>query len=161
MREIERKFLVKKKPDLSKEESINYERYFLKIESDFEERIQKKGDKYEKERKFKTSDLSRKTEKQEISKEDFDVLKKTTSQSIIRDSYKISDNPNTTIKIYHGDYEGLVRAEVEFFSEEEAKKFQPYDWMGNEITDTPLGKDAKLIQLNKKKFKNLLDSLKQ
>ena len=52
MREIERKFLVKKKPDLSKEESINYERYFLKIESDFEERIQKKGDKYEKERKL-------------------------------------------------------------------------------------------------------------
>src|SRR3989338_87983 len=91
MREIERKFLVKKLPDLSKEESINYERYFLKIESDFEERIQKKGDTYEKERKFKTSDLSRKTEKQEISKEDFDVLKKTTSQSIIRDSYKISE----------------------------------------------------------------------
>ncbi len=160
MQEIERKFLAKSLPDLSGKECISYERYFLKIESSFEERIQKKGDKYEKERKFKTSDLSRETEKQEISKEDFDVLKKSASKSIIRDSYKISDNPNTTIKIYHGDYEGLVRVEVEFFSEKDAKNFHPYDWMGKEITNTQLGKDAKLIQLSKKEFKDLLDSLK-
>lgn len=160
MKEIERKFLVKDLPDLSKKEFISYERYFLKIESNFEERIQKKGDKYEKERKFKTSDLSRELEKQEISKEDFYILKKSASKSIIRDSYKISDNPNITIKIYHGDYEELVRAEVEFLSEEEAKSFQPYDWMGREITNTNLGKDAKLIQLNKREFKDLLASLK-
>jgi CYTH domain-containing protein len=160
MQEIERKFLAKSLPDLSGKECISYERYFLKIESDFEERIQKKGDKYEKERKFKTSNLSRETEKQEISKEDFDVFKKSASKSIIRDSYKISDTPNITIKIYHGDYEGLIRVEVEFSSEEEAKNFQSYDWMGKEITDTKLGKDAKLIQLTKKEFKDLLDSLK-
>jgi len=47
MQEIERKFLVKKLPDLSNKDSINYERYFLKIESDYEERIQKKGGVYE------------------------------------------------------------------------------------------------------------------
>lgn len=41
--------------------------------------------KNETERKFKTSDISRKTEKQEISKEDFDILKKSASPSIIRD----------------------------------------------------------------------------
>jgi len=160
MKEIERKFLAKSLPDLSGKKCISYERYFLKIESDFEKRVQKKGDKYEKERKFKTSDLSRETEKQEISKEDFDALKKSASKSIIRDSYKILDTPNITIKIYHGDYEGLVRVEVEFSSEEEAKNFQPYDWMGEEITHTVLGKDSKLIQLSKKEFKDLLDSLK-
>ena len=160
MQEIERKFLAKNLPDLSEKECISYERYFLKIESDFEERVQKKGDKYEKERKFKTSNLSRETEKQEISREDFDVFKKSASKSIIRDSYKISDTPNITIKIYRGDYEGLIRVEVEFSSEEEAKNFQPYDWMGKEITDTKLGKDAKLIQSTKKEFNDLLDSLK-
>ena len=161
MQEIERKFLVKKLPDLSKNECISYERYFLKIESDFEERIQKKGDNYELERKVNKSDLSRKTEKKEMSKKDFDTLKKSAvSKSIIRDSYNISGNSTITIKIYHGDYEGLVRAEVDFFSEEEAKNFQPYDWMGKEITNTQLGKDSKLIQLTRKKFKDLLDSLK-
>ncbi|MBU1110867.1 hypothetical protein KKB83_04595 [Patescibacteria group bacterium] len=161
MHEIERKFLVEKLPDLSDKDSVSYERYFLKIEADFEERIQRKGDKYEKEKKFKTSDLSRKTEKQEISKRDFDVLINSASKSIIRESYKISDNPEVTIKIYHGDYEGLTRAEVEFSSEDEAKNFQSYDWMGKEITNTQLGKDSKLIQLNQKEFKDLLDSLKQ
>jgi adenylate cyclase len=160
MQEIERKFLVKRLPDLSKRECINYERYFLKIEADSEERIQKKGDKYEKERKFKISDLSRKTEKQEISKEDFDVLKKTASKSIIRDSYKISDIPNITIKIYHRNYDGLVRAEVEFSSEMEAKNFQPYNWMGKEITNTQLGNDSRLIKLDPKEFKDLLASFK-
>lgn len=160
MKEIERKFLAKSIPDLSGKECISYERYLLKIKADFEERIQKKGDNYEKEVKFKTSDLSRETEKQEISKEDFDFLKKSASKSIIRDSYKISDSPNITIKIYHGDYEGLVRVEVEFSSEEDAKNFQPSDWMGKEITYTNLGKDSKLIQLSKKEFRDLLYSLR-
>jgi len=159
MSEIERKFLVKRLPDLSNIESISYERYFLRIELDFEERIQKKGNKYEKENKFKESDLSRKTEKQEISKDEFETLKKSASKSIIRESYKISDNPDITIKIYHGDYEGLIRAEVEFLSEEEAINFRPFDWMGKEITNTELGKDSKLIQMNKEEFKHLITNL--
>ncbi|MFH1399402.1 MAG: hypothetical protein ABIG95_04810 [Candidatus Woesearchaeota archaeon] len=42
MNEIERKFLVRKLPDLAGKESVRFERYFLKIEPYFEDRIQKK-----------------------------------------------------------------------------------------------------------------------
>ena len=52
MQEIERKFLMKKLPDLSGKDCICYERYFLKIQPDFEERIQKKGDTYERETQY-------------------------------------------------------------------------------------------------------------
>lgn len=161
MQEIERKFLVKTLPDLSGGNCIGYERYFLKIESGFEERIQKKGDTYEKEKKYKISDFSRETEKTKIDKTDFDTLKKSASKAIIRDSYKLSDEPTVTIKIYHGEHEGLIRAEVEFSTEEEAEKFQAFDWMGKEITGTQLGTDAELIQLNESQFRDLLSSLNQ
>jgi hypothetical protein len=61
-----------------------------------------------KKKKIKKSDLSRKLKKVEISKENLEVLKKFVAKSIIiRNSYKISDNPNITIKIYHGDYHGF------------------------------------------------------
>ena len=91
MKEIERKFLVKKLPDLSNKTPIWYERYFLQITPDYEDRIQKKGDKYEREKKRKTSYLTRETEKFEISKEEFEKLKKVASKSIIRESYKVSE----------------------------------------------------------------------
>ncbi len=156
MNEIERKFLIKSLPDLSQSRCISYERYFLSNDPGFEERIQKKGEDYEIERKFKISDLSRKTEKQPISKEGFELLKKSVSRSIIRDSYDISSSPRITIKIYHGDHEGLVRAEVEFTSEEEAKSFVPPDWMGEEITNTKLGRDSELVKLSQEEFEDIL-----
>ena len=145
--------------DLSGKEKILYERYFLKITPDYEERVQKRGEKYELEKKFKKSDLSRQTEKKEISKTDFEQLKKSASKSIIREGYQISEKPNISIKIYHGDHEGLMRAEIEFPSETEANKFQPLNWMGKEITNTPLGKDSELIQLTKKQLTDLLKQL--
>src|SRR3989338_4148735 len=159
--EIERKFLVKDLPDLSRKKSIHYERYFLKVSPDYEERIQRKGSVYELEKKFNLSKLSRKTEKLEISKEQFDKLKKGASKSIIRESYTISKNPSVTVKIYHGDYKGLIRAEVEFKSVKEARIFKPLKWFGKEITNTSLGKDSKLININKIEFKKLINIYKQ
>lgn len=35
---------------------------------------------------------------------------------------------------FHRDFEGLLMAEVEFKSEEEANHFQKPDWFGNEVT---------------------------
>ena len=156
IKEIERKFLVKKLPNLSKLRCVPYERYFLEITSKSETRIQRKGENYEHEKKFVESDLTRKTKKSNISKQEFEKFKKQAKKSITRDSYQMSENPDISIKIYHGDYEGLVRAEVEFKNEEEARKFKPLDWFGKEITGTPLGKDARLINLSKEEFRQLL-----
>lgn len=154
--EIERKFLVKKMPDLSGLTPVHYERHFLRMEKDYEERIQKKGDHYELGKKNRQSQLTRTTEKREISKEKYENLREHTIASLARRSYLISTDPEITLKIYEGVYEGLCRAEVEFLSETAAKAFVPLDWMGKEITNTPLGKDSKLITLERGEFLQLL-----
>ena len=154
--EIERKFLVKTLPDLSGKTKQVFERYYLYRGKGVDVRIQKVDSTYEFERKSEVSGLGRETQKFEITKEEFEALKKKSGEGIIRDSYLMSENPEVTIKIYHGRFEGLVRAEVEFTSEEDAKKFTSHDWMGEEITDTPLGRDSRLLDLTDKKFKDLL-----
>ncbi len=156
--EIERKFLVTTMPDLSGQEPIRYERYYLSRTENIEERIQKKGDAYEHEKKERVSDLEHRKEKRPITQEEFESLRAGTSDAIIRDSFKVSENPDITIKIYHGKYEGLLRAEVEFESLEEAQAFIPSEWMGKEITGTPLGKDSSLLDLSEEQFKEMLHS---
>lgn len=154
--EIERKFLVKKLPYLSDKTKQSYERYYLCRGNGVDIRIQKRNDVYELERKSETPNLGRETQKFEITKEEFEVLKRYSSEAIMRESYLISESPEITIKIYHGRFEGLVRAEVEFNSVNEDKTFTPLEWMGEEITDTPLGRDSRLLGLSDKEFKDLL-----
>ena len=57
-----------------------------------------------------------------------------------------------SIKVYKGDYEGLIRAEVEFRNENDAKCFKPLNWFADEITYSPIGRDKSLILLTKKEF---------
>jgi CYTH domain-containing protein len=154
--EIERKFLVKTLPDLSGKTKQNFERYYLYRGLGIDVRIQKVNNTYEFERKSETSELGRETQKFEITKEEFEALKRNSGEAINRESYLVSENPEITIKIYHGRFKGLVRAEIEFVSTEDAEKFIPLDWMGKEITDTPLGRDSRLLDLTDKEFKDLL-----
>ena len=154
--EIERKFLVKTLPDLSGKTKQVFERYYLYRGKGVDVRIQKVDSTYEFERKSEVSGLGRETQKFEITKEEFEALKKKSGEGIIRDSYLMSENPEVTIKIYHGRFEGLLRGEVEFESEKAAQKFVPLDWMGKEITDTSLGRDSKLLDLSTGEFKDLL-----
>lgn len=156
--EIERKFLVNELPDLMSKEKVSYERYFLFSDNGVELRVQRKENKFELERKVKISDVERTREKIEISEAEFDLLKSLANISIIRDSYKISDAPDISIKVYHGKYEGLVRAEVEFDSIEELEKFEAPEWFGKEITHSPLVRDAELLRLSAEEFKALLNS---
>ena len=154
--EIERKFLIKKMPNLDFIEPVYYQRYFLFRNTNLEIRIQKRGGKYEFERKVTENNLSAKKLKFEITKEEYDKLKELPCEHIVRESYKISDNPEITVKVYHGKFEGLVRAEVEFEDEKEAQKFQVPEWFGEEITNSSLGRDSKLLDLSKQDIKSLL-----
>lgn len=156
--EIERKFLIKNLPDLSKIIPIIYERYYIFQNNKIEIRIQRKADKYEFERKEETSELSRKGQIFEISEDEFNYFKSLTSISIQRDSYLLSQNPKVSIKIYRGRHKGLVRAEIEFDNEEDANNFVPFDWLGEEITNSPLGRDGKLIKLSENDFKILIQN---
>lgn len=155
--EIERKFLIKRMPDLSNFESVIYERYYIFRNDIVEMRVQRKGEKFEIERKEMVSGLSAKKTKLVISEPEFEKLKQLGGESILREGFFISFNPDVSIKIYHGKYEGLKKIEVEFSSEAEARAFQIPDWYGEEITDSIVSRDSKLLDLNEEEFKNFLE----
>lgn len=156
--EIERKFFVTQMPDLSGITPQHYERHFLQRENGKEIRISKIDDSYVYEVKSEISSLERTRTKRQITKEEFEKFKQNSSEAIIRDKYSISVNPNIAIQIYHGRFTGLIRAEVEFGSTEEAVSFNPPSWMGKEMTDLPLARDSKLLDLNDEEFINYLKS---
>jgi len=155
--EIERKFFVKQLPSLEGIEPIYYERYILSNENGKEIRVQKLGNSYVYEEKIDVSGLERARTKKEISKEKFDELRiKSNNKAIIRDRYNISSNPDISIQIYKGDFDGLIRAEVEFENEHDAQKFEPSPWMGAEMTGLPIARDANLVGLSRSDFENYL-----
>lgn len=156
MKTITRKFLVKKMPDLSSLQTVRYNRFYLYVGNGTVIRVQSVGDRYELERKVDKSELVREEQKIEISKEEFEELSKLTDKNIVRDSYLISEKPKITLRVYHGKYEGLARAEVPFESVEEAESFKPLEWFDKEITGSPLAQDGKLLMLSEEEFKLLL-----
>jgi len=154
--EIERKFFINEMPDLTGIQPLRYERYFLKSKNGEEERISRINDRYFYEKKSVVSDLERTREKKEISAEEFNILKQQVERPIIRDRFDISGSPKISIQVYHGKHEGLIRAEVEFNSEEEAASFQPLPWMGAEMTGLPIARDAQLVNLSEEDFEGFL-----
>lgn len=155
--EIERKFFVRELPSLSGITPLYYERYILSKEKGKETRIQKIDDSYTYEEKSDLSDLERTRVKRDITKEEFEAYRAQSNQkAILRERYNISSNPDIAIQIYHGDFEGLVRAEVEFTTEEEAKSFQPLPWMGEEMTGLPIARDASLLEVSRTQLEDYL-----
>lgn len=155
MTEIERKWIITDLPELGDQKPLPYERHFIFTDEKVEVRIQRKGDKYEFERKFEASDLTRKGQKFEITAAEFESFKDHAIASLSRESYLLDGD--ISIKVYKGRHEGLVRAEIEFASEQEAEDFTPPDWFGEEITTAPLGRDKHLAFLADKDFKALLE----
>lgn len=136
MLEIERKFLVDKLSfDIA---SLFHERIiqgYLSIKRYQEERIRKKGEKYSFAKK--TGDgLLRREQEREISKEEFDLLWPSTKNARIEKIRYLFLYGNRTIEIdvFEGRLKGLITAEVEFNSENEAEKFQVPEWFGREVT---------------------------
>jgi len=46
----------------------------------------------------------------------------------------LDDTHNIELDIFHGDLEGVLLAEVEFTSIEDANSFQPPEWFGDDVT---------------------------
>lgn len=145
--EIERKFLVKREliPELKNITPKTYERYFLNATPGVEERIQKINDKYFYEKKTEVSTLERVVDiKEEITEDKFLKLKEEARGPILREKFDVE--PDLSIVFYHS--KNLVRAEVEFQTLDEARAFTPYPWMGEEITNLPIARDKKLLDLS-------------
>lgn len=158
--EIERKFLVADMPSLKGIRKIPQERYFIQRSELFEEEMKRKGLFFSYESKFTISKNEKVREKIFVSKAEFEKLKAQGTQVIRRDSYTLTKkSPVVSVKKYGGNYTGLVLAEVLFDTVEEMETFTPFEWMGVEVTDTPIGKDSRLIDLNRDQFKRILASI--
>lgn len=152
MQTITRKFLVKQLPDLTGKKHFTQSRFYLYRKNGIVIRIQSSDDIFELERKVSKTALIRENEKIAITKEEFEAIRKMVIDNVTRDSYFISESPQIVLRIYHGKFEQLSRVEVEFQSVEEANRYTPFEWMGKEITNTPLAKDETLLDLTDHDF---------
>jgi adenylate cyclase len=157
MQEIERKFLLSRLPESVSSAGNPEERYFLYIDDESEIRIQRKGnDRFTLQNKASTGALHDIKQTISITAQQFEGLKAFGNTGVERVNYTLPNIPGATIKVYSGRFRGLIRAEVEFDTEAQAQSFQVPDWFGAEITDTPLGRDRLLVQLDESSFKDLL-----
>ena len=64
------------------------------------------------------------------------LLPKTDGIVIRKTRYVLPEDGGLSIELdlFHGEYEGLALAEVEFPSREEAEAYQPRPWMGEDVT---------------------------
>ena len=144
MRKLTKRFIIASLEDLNLSNPIRYERYYINDQL----RVQKKGEKYQKEI---LDDENNIVEKNNISEIEFLNLKE-----IIRDSYLFLEDSRISIKKYLGKYLGLYRVEVTFSSQKEENSFIKEKWMGKEITNSPLAFDKYLSKLSEDEFRKEL-----
>jgi adenylate cyclase len=133
--EVERKFLVPEPPDLGDTESDEIEQGYLAIGSDGEVRLRRKGEKLILTAK-RGSGLSRDEAEVELDRESFERLWPLTEGRRLHKRRHLIPQGDLAIEldVYEGDLEGLLVAEIEFDSEDQARRFEPPGWIGEEVT---------------------------
>lgn len=138
--EIERKFLITKEnlpKNLSSYPSIQMEQGYLCTGPVV--RIRRENEKYFLTYKSKGL-LCREEYNLPLTKDAYEHLKpKCDGILISKTRYRIPEKSNLTIEldVFHDIYDGLLLAEVEFSSEEEALSYQPPKWFGEDVTFCP------------------------
>jgi CYTH domain-containing protein len=133
--EVERKFLVPDTPDLDETESDEIEQGYLAIGADGEVRLRRKGEKLVLTAK-RGAGISRDEAEVELDPEVFERLWPLTEGRRLHKRRHVIPHGDLTVEldVYEGDLEGLVVAEIEFDSEDDAGRFEPPDWIGEEVT---------------------------
>jgi len=133
--EVERKFLVPDPPDLDGIDADEIEQGYLAIGADGEVRLRRKGEKLVLTAK-RGSGISRDEAEIELDREAFERLWPLTEGRRLHKRRHVIPHGNLTIEldVYEGELEGLVVAEIEFDSEDEARAFEPPGWFGEEVT---------------------------
>ena len=149
MRRLTKRFIINSLDGLNLSEAIRYERYYINDNL----RIQRKNNVYQKE---VLDDRNNIIDKTCISEDEFLNLKEKSYSEIIRDSYLFLNGNNISIKKYLGKYNGLFSVEVKFASLDEMNSYVKEDWMGKEITNSPLAFDKYLSKLSDNEFHNEL-----
>jgi CYTH domain-containing protein len=133
--EVERKFLVPEPPDLTGTEADEIEQGYLAIGADGEVRVRRRGEALVLTAK-RGSGLSRQEAEIELDRDRFDQLWPLTEGRRLHKRRHVVPlgDLKVEVDVYDGDLKGLVVAEIEFPSEEQAKRFDPPDWLGEEVT---------------------------
>ncbi|NBK93752.1 adenylate cyclase [bacterium 1XD21-13] len=133
--EIERKFLIQRLPEhLDAYPFQLLEQAYLCTEPVV--RIRRSDDSYTLTYKSKGL-MSREEYNLPLTFESYEHLKKKADGNIIRKKrYRIPLPDELTIELdlFDPPFEGLILAEVEFTSEEQARAFLPPEWFGEEVT---------------------------
>jgi CYTH domain-containing protein len=133
--EVERKFLVPDAPDLSGTDSDEIEQGYLAIGADGEVRLRRRGERLLLTAK-RGSGISREEAEVELDREAFERLWPLTEGRRLHKRRHVIPYGDLEIEVdvYEGELEGLVVAEIEFSSEDQARAFQPPDWIGEDVT---------------------------
>ena len=133
--EIERKYLIDEIPfDLKDYPCKVIEQGYLN--TDPVVRVRRSNDKYI--LTYKGSGLMVREEYNlPLTKESYEhLLEKADGTVITKTRYRIPEKNGLTIEldVFHGRYGGLLLAEVEFATEEEANSYCPPEWFGEDVT---------------------------
>lgn len=133
--EIERKFLIKTLPDnLNSFTHYDIEQGYLCTEPVI--RVRKKGSDYILTYKSKGF-LIREEYEHPLTKNGYEhLIAKADGNIISKTRYIIPYTPKYTIEldVFHGAFNGIVIAELEFDSVNDADRFTPPDWFGDDVT---------------------------
>jgi adenylate cyclase len=133
--EVERKFLVTKPPALEGAAGDEIDQGYLATGIDGEVRLRRKPERHLLTAK-RGSGLAREEAEIEIDRTRFERLWPLTAGRRLHKRRHALPHDDLTIEIdvYAGDLDGLIVAEIEFRSEEEARAFDPPEWLGEEVT---------------------------
>ena len=144
MTEIERKFRVRDVPH-PLGDGTRLRQAYLAVDGDIEVRVRDRGGKLVLGVKGGRG-LERSEVEVEIDAATFDELwGLATVRRIEKTRYRVPTGGHTAeLDVYSGALQGLIVAELEFTSREEAKAFNPPPWFGDELTDDPRWANAAL-----------------
>ena len=158
--EVERKFLLSTLPSFLDGQSFKSIRQgYIAVEAGGNEvRVRAKGKEYW--LTVKSSGTLHRTEVElPISKEDFVQLWSLTGKrQIEKHRYEIEqDGKMIEVDVFKGNLNGLILAEIEFETIEEATAFQPFTWLTKEVTQHQEFKNRNLANLDN--YQSILTSL--
>ncbi len=146
--EIERKFLIKKLPDnLTSYKARKIEQAYLC--TDPVVRVRRDNDVYYLTYKSKGM-IVREEYNLPLTKEAYGhLLAKADGNIITKTRYEIPEKDNLTIEldVFEGKFDGLLLAEVEFSSEEEALGYIPPEWFGEDVSNSTKYHNSTLSRL--------------
>ncbi len=144
--EIERKWMIKKMPaDLEKYDQIEMEQAYLNISPTV--RIRRENDDYVLTYKGIGEGISHSEYNLPITKEAFEhMLPKADGIVIRKRRYVIplDGKLKAELDIFNAPYEGIRIVEVEFDSVSEAESFKAPDWFGEDVSEDPRFKNARM-----------------